>query len=97
MEQLQHELSERLVKEIFQAIYDGINNAMEEDPVGDKLFRQLIEHLSEALGTEIQTSKHCKKFSPYLLTCLEEIKVNYVENLSEEDLEEIFGTNKSYP
>lgn len=95
MAQLQHELSERLVKEIFQAIYDGINSAMEEDPVGDKLFRQLIEHLGEALGTEIQTKQTLQKIQSLLADLLEEIKVNYVENLSEEDLEEILEQTRA--
>jgi hypothetical protein len=95
MEQIQHQLSERLVKEIFQAIYDGINNAMQEDPVGDELFKRLIEHLSEALGTEIQTKQTLQKIQSLLADLLEEIKVNYVEKLSEQDLEEILEQTRA--
>lgn len=95
MEQLQHELSERLVKEIFQAIYDGINSAMAEDPVNDQLLRRLIEHLGDALGTEIQTKQTLQKIQSLLADLLEEVKVNYVENLSEQDLEEILEQTRA--
>jgi hypothetical protein len=95
MEQLQHELAGRLVKEISQAVYDGINSAMETDPVGDQLFRRLIEHLSEALGSEIQAKQTLQKIQSLLTDLLEEIKINYVERLSEEDLEEVLEQTRA--
>ncbi|HEY9743888.1 MAG TPA: hypothetical protein V6C90_25655 [Coleofasciculaceae cyanobacterium] len=95
MEQLQHELAGRLVKEISQAVYDGINSAMEPDPVGDQLFRRLIEHLSEALGSEIQAKQTLQKIQSLLTDLLEEIKINYVERLSEEDLEEVLEQTRA--
>lgn len=95
MEQLQHELTGRLVKEISQAVYDGLNSAMEPDPVGDQLFRRLIEHLSEALGSEIQAKQTLQKIQSLLTDLLEEIKVNYVERLSEEDLEEVLEQTRA--
>lgn len=95
MEQLQHELTGRLVKEISQAIYDGINSAMTEDPEGEKLFRQLIQNLSESLGSEIQAKQTLQKIQSLLTDLLEEIKVNYVERLSEEDLEAVLEQTRA--
>ena len=95
MEQLQHELTGRLVKEISQALYDALNSAMEPDPVGDELFRRLIEHLSEALGTEIQAKQSLQKIQSLLTDLLEEIKINYVERLSEEDLEAVLEQTRA--
>lgn len=95
MEQLQHELTGRLVKEISQALYEGINSAMEPDPVGDELFRGLIEHLSEALGSEIQAKQTLQKIQSLLTDLLEEVKINYVERLSEEDLEEVLEQTRA--
>lgn len=95
MTQLQQELMGRLVSEISQGLYDVINNAMQEDPKGDQLFRQLIEHLSQALGTEIQTKQTLQKIQVLLIDLLEEIKVNYVERLSEEDLEAILEQTRA--
>jgi hypothetical protein len=95
MEQLQQELTGRLVKEISQAVYDSINSAMEPDPVGDELFRHLIEHLSEALGSEIQAKQTLQKIQSLLTDLLEEIKVNYVERLSEEDFEAVLEQTRA--
>lgn len=95
MAQLQQELTERLVKEISQGLYDAINNAMQKDPKGEQLFRQLIQHLSEALGTEIQTKQTLQKIQSLLIDLLEEIKVNYVERLSEEDLEAVLEQTRA--
>ncbi len=95
MAQLQQELTGRLVKEISQGVYDAINNAMQEDPKGEQLFKQLIQHLSEALGSEIQTKQTLQKIQSLLIDLLEEIKVNYVERLSQEDLEEILEQTRA--
>lgn len=95
MAQLQQELTGRLVKEISQGVYDAINNAMQEDPKGEQLFQQLIQHLSEALGSEIQTKQTLQKIQSLLVDLLEEIKVNYVERLSQEDLEEILEQTRA--
>lgn len=93
--QLQHQLTERLTKELIQAIYDGLNAAMEEDPVGEQLMKHLIEHLSEALGTEIQGKQTLQKIQTLLTDLLEEVKINYVERLSEEDFDEILEQTRA--
>jgi hypothetical protein len=95
VEKLQTELTQRLVKEMTQALYDGLNMALEPDPVGDELFRRLIQNLSEALGSEIQTKQTLQKIQSLLTDLLEEVKINYVERLSEQDLEEILEQTRA--
>jgi hypothetical protein len=95
MEQLQNQLAERLVKEISQTLYDGLNSAMEPDPAGDQLFQRLIKHLSEALGSEIQAKHTLQQIQSLLTDLLEEVKINYVERLSEEDLEEVLEQTRA--
>jgi hypothetical protein len=93
--QLQHQLTERLAKEIMQAVCDGLNAALEEDPVGEQLFKDLIQHLSETLGTEMQAKQTLHKIQSLLTDLLEEIKINYVEHLSQEDFEEILEQTRA--
>ncbi|GAB4187933.1 MAG: hypothetical protein Fur006_28140 [Coleofasciculaceae cyanobacterium] len=93
--ELQHQLTERVTKEIIQAIYDGLNAALEEDPVGEQLFKRLIEHLTEVIGTEIQAKQTLPRIQSLLTDLLEEIKINYVENMSEQDLEEILEQTRA--
>ncbi|HEY9649307.1 MAG TPA: hypothetical protein V6C95_01495 [Coleofasciculaceae cyanobacterium] len=93
--ELQHQLTERLVREVTQAVYDGLNAAMEDDPVGDELFQRLVTHLSEAFGSEIQTKQTIQEIQSLLTALLEEVKINYVERLSEEDLEAVLDQTRA--
>ena len=93
--ELQSQLTERLAKEITQAVYDGINGAMQEDPVGEQLLKRLIEHLSEALGSEIQGKQTLQRIQTLLSDLLEEIKINYVERLSQEDFDAILEQTRA--
>lgn len=95
LEQLQHQLTERLTKEISQALYEGLNNALVADPVGDELFRRLVTHLTEALGSEIQAKQTLQNIQSLLTDLLEEVKINYVERLSEEDLESVLEQTRA--
>lgn len=92
---LQHQLTERLARDITQAVYEGLNAAIEEDPVGEELFKRLIEHLSEAVGTEMQAKQTLQRVQSLLTDLLEEIKINYVERMSEQDLEEILEQTRA--
>ena len=92
---LQHQLTERLARDITQAVYDGLNAAIKEDPVGEELFKRLIEHLSEAVGTEMQAKQTLQTVQSLLTDLLEEIKINYVERMSEQDLEEILEQTRA--
>jgi hypothetical protein len=93
--QLQHQLTERLSKEIIQAVSDGLNGVLEEDPVGEQLFKRLIEHVSEAIGTEVQGKQTLQRIQSLLTDLLEEVKINYVERLSEEDLEKVLEQTRA--
>lgn len=95
LDQLQYQLTERLAKDITQALYDGLHMALEEDPVGEQLFKRLIEHLSEAVTTEIQTKQTSQRIQSLLTDLLEEVKINYVERMSEQDLEALLEQTRT--
>ena len=93
--QLENQLTERLVTEFTQAIYDGLNGLLAEDPKGDELVQRLFNHLREAFGSEIQAKKTIEEIQSLLTALLEEVKINYVERLSEEDVEEILDQTRA--
>ena len=93
--ELRNQLIERLVKQITTALYEGINIAIAEDPLGEQILQRLIKHLAEAYGSEIQTKKTLEEVQSLLTALLEEVKVNYVERLSEEDLEAILDQTRA--
>lgn len=89
------QMTERLVAEISQGAYNTLIAALEDDPVGDEIFRGLVQHFSEAVGSEVQRQHTLPKLQSLLTDFLEEIKINYVERLSEEDLEQILEQTRS--
>ena len=95
MEQLQNNLAKQVISQIYQASYQFLNSALEEDPVNEKLLEQLISNLTEALGSQIKAQETLEKVQYLLDAMLEEIKINYVERLSSEDVEAILEATRA--
>ncbi|WP_208344961.1 hypothetical protein, partial [Aetokthonos hydrillicola] len=86
--QIQTDLSEQLAVQIATNLYNVLVRSM-EDPVSAKLSSQLVERFSSALGSEIQKKHVLPEIQSLLLDFLEEVKLNYVQKLSEEEIAEI--------
>lgn len=85
---LPKQLTEKLVVEISQATYQGLTSAI-EDPVSAKLSGNLVNKLGEAIAQEMKNQHTIEKIQSLLIDMLEEIKINYVERLSQEDIQQI--------
>ncbi|MEH1884902.1 MULTISPECIES: hypothetical protein [unclassified Nostoc] len=86
--QAQTQLSEQLATQITTNLYKTLVSAV-EDPVGAKLTSQLVQRFSEALGSEIKEKHVLSEIQSLLFDFLEEIKINYVQRLSQEDIDQI--------
>jgi uncharacterized protein YwbE len=82
------QLTDKLVTEISQALYEALKGGI-EDPVGAKLTAQLVQHLGEAIASEAKNQHTLERLQTLLVDMLEEIKINYVERLSQEDVEAV--------
>lgn len=88
MGEVQTQLSEQLATQIATNLYSAIVSAV-EDPVGAKLSSQLVQQFSESLSKEVQKKHVLSELQSLLSDFLEEVKINYVQRLSEEDIEQI--------
>lgn len=93
--EFQQQLTEELVKNMFQALYDGINALIQEDPVADELLQHLLKNLREVLGAEITTKDKLQDIQYLITAWLEEFKINYVQRLSEKDLDKILDESRA--
>jgi hypothetical protein len=82
------QLTEKLVADLSAAVYEALTAGI-EDPVGTKLSAQLVQHFGEAIAHEAKNQHTLERIQTLLLDMLEEIKINYVERLSEEDVEAV--------
>jgi hypothetical protein len=87
LERFETRLTEQFVSVLYQVIYDAIIGALEEDPEAEKLIEELGTNLTQVLTDEMQGKQTLNKMQTLLVDLLEEVKVNYVERLSEEDVE----------
>jgi len=91
--QAQIQLNEELAIQITNALYNvltGLNN----DTVNKQLSGQLVEKFTAVLGTEMQKKHVITEIETLLTDFLEEIKINYVQRLSQEDINQIIAQSR---
>ncbi len=88
VEKMQTQLSEELATKIITNVYNAVVSGV-EDPVSAQLASQLIERFTTVLGAEMQKKHVLSEIQSLFVDFLEEVKLNYVQRLSEEEIEEI--------
>lgn len=94
-ETLKNNLSEELAKQIYRVVVDNLNALLEKDPLFDELVASLVANLNKSIDSEIQAQQSIQKIESLIADLLEEIKINYVERLSQEDVEEILEQTRA--
>lgn len=82
-------LSNQLVSQSYSAFSSALQAALAEDEQFDSLLESLISNVGKTVSTELQAQQSMNKIELLLVDLLEEIKINYVERLSQEDIEDI--------
>ncbi|MFP4337948.1 MAG: hypothetical protein ACLFQP_08460 [Halothece sp.] len=88
------QMTQQVVSLIYQAIYDSILVALEDDPEGEELMKQLTESLTKVLTDEMQNKQTLETMQWLLIDLLEEVKINYVQRLSQEDVDELLDQTR---
>ncbi|MEO1519552.1 MAG: hypothetical protein AAFU78_02075 [Cyanobacteria bacterium J06633_2] len=86
-------ITQRITSEVLENIYSTLKDAL-EDPVGAQLTEKLASKLVEVFQSELRQEESIAELEYLLTMILEEIKINYVQRLSDEDIEEM--TEKTY-
>ncbi len=60
-----------------------------KDPQSAKIWQQLTNNFSKTLETELQKEHNLKEIQDLFVDLLEEIKINYIQNIAEGGIEEI--------
>lgn len=88
-------LSHQLVSQSYTAFSTALQAALEEDEQFDRLLDSLVNNFGKSVSNELQAQQSINKIELLLIDLLEEIKINYVERLSQEDIEDILEQTRS--
>ncbi|WP_009633191.1 hypothetical protein [Synechocystis sp. PCC 7509] len=81
-------LPKQLASEIAKSAYSAIVSVV-DDPQSAKIWQQLTNNFSKNLEGELQKEHNRKEIQTLLVDLLEEIKINYVQNIAGGGMEEI--------
>jgi len=90
---LPHQVSERLVSNATQTAYGSLVTAL-DDPKGLELTRDLIERAGKTLRQQLREGGTSRELENLLADLLEEIKISYVRQISEQDIEVLRDKNR---
>ncbi len=88
IEQLHSQIAEQMATQIATNLYNAIVSAT-EDPTSARLSSQLVQRFTDTLGAEMQKKQVVSEVQSLVSDFLEEVKLNYVQQLSKEDIEQI--------
>ena len=88
-------LSRQIVSQSYSAFSSTLQAALAEDEQFDRLLESLMSNVGKSISSELQAQQSMNKIELLLVDLLEEIKINYVERLSQEDIEDILEQTRS--
>lgn len=88
---LSAQISRQVVAELSKTLVETLQNVF-ADQEGAELTSALIARFSEQLRLELQTADNLQDVGELVCDLLEEIKINYVEVISQEDIDQIQET-----
>ncbi len=94
-EQVQTDLTKQMVAGLYDIFYKQIVHLIEHDPEFDKLLEHLTTTLSASMTQEVQYKQSLEQVELLLSDLIEEIKINYVQRLSEEDIEALLDQTRA--
>jgi hypothetical protein len=86
--QMQTQMADQMATQIATNLFNAIVSAT-EDPVSKKLSSQLLQRFTDSFGVEMQKKHVVSEIQTLLSDFLEEVKLNYVQRLSQEDIDQI--------
>ncbi|MEM8830553.1 MAG: hypothetical protein AAGE96_14520, partial [Cyanobacteria bacterium P01_G01_bin.19] len=88
-------LTNQLVSQTYSAFSSTLQVILTEDEQFNRLLESLASNVGKSLSSELQAQQSINKIELLLIDLLEEIKINYVERLSQEDIEDILDQTRS--
>ena len=86
------QIAQQVVSLFSQNLYQALNGTL-DDQEGGALVQQLIDKIGDTVRSEIQQDRTLEDLQTWTVALLEEVKINYVKQLSVEDVEQLMEEN----
>lgn len=86
---LQTQVMTQVIGQLYQRTLETLQTFLKEDPVFDELLENLVVNLSRTANQELRVGHNLETIESLILDLLEEVKINYVKELSQTDIERI--------
>jgi hypothetical protein len=88
-------LTKQLVAQTYKTFAVTLKVVIEEDREFEQLLESLLTNVNQSFVSEMKAKQSLNQIENLLIDLLEEIKINYVERLSTEDVEQILEQTRS--
>ncbi|BAQ63746.1 hypothetical protein [Geminocystis sp. NIES-3709] len=92
---LPENISNKLAIQSYQIFLNTIDNMLKEDPIFENYLEKILEKATKTLNIRPNARYDINKIEELLVILLEEVKVNYIQNLSEDDIEALLDETRA--
>jgi hypothetical protein len=89
---LPDQMAQQVVQQVSQNLYQVLTGAL-QDEQGSALTQQLLDKVGDTVRAEIQQDQMVDELEQWTVALLEEVKINYVKQLSVEDVDRLIEEN----
>lgn len=86
---LQQNLTTQIIKQIYQITTETLQGFLKQDQKFDSLLDEITQKFTDTMGAEIKAQESMEQIQNLLIDFLEEMKINFIQKLSDEDVEAI--------
>ncbi len=90
---LPEQVAQQVVSQVSQNLYQVISGLSTQDEVGDALRQTLFSKLGMTMRQEVRATQSVDELEQWAIALLEEVKINYVKQLSVEDIDQLMEEN----
>ncbi|HAC64486.1 MAG TPA: hypothetical protein DCF68_13340 [Cyanothece sp. UBA12306] len=95
LKSLQTQFTQGLVSQLYQSLSQGMQQLLIEDPRFNELLEKLADKFTKTMSSEMQCQQSIEQIEELINALLDEIKINYVQRLSNEDVEKILEQTRA--
>ena len=88
-------ISQKIATQVYQVLLNTIEQVLQDDPVFDQYLAKIIDKSSNTINQRVGARQDLHQIEELLVALLEEVKVNYVQTLSDEDVEALLDETRA--